>query len=104
MGNNKRKAESGKRKAGFVIYALCFLLLSCSDRPKKHDSTSTTKFKQYYNQGELLYEKNCSNCHQKNGTGLGRLYPPLEKSDYMKNNFDAVICLMRNGIMGELKV
>jgi cytochrome c551 len=93
----KQKAESGKQKAvalSFMLCALCFMLLQCTD----------SKFTQYYNQGEQLYSQHCSNCHQKDGQGLGRLYPPLNKSDYMENNFNDVLCLIRNGKNGELIV
>jgi cytochrome c551 len=82
-----------------LLSALSFLFPHCSNK-----KDSSPKFTQYYNQGETLYEKNCSNCHQKNGSGLGRLYPPLDSSDYMKKNFRDVICLMRNGKKGELIV
>ncbi len=67
-------------------------------------SNTDTKFQQYYVQGEQLYLKNCSNCHQKKGGGLGRIYPPLNKSDYMDQHFDEVICAMKNGMEGELIV
>lgn len=60
-------------------------------------SKSEVEFQQYYNQGEVLYAKNCSNCHQKNGKGLGLLYPPLDKSDFMDNNLDQVLCIMKYG-------
>ncbi|MBS1949531.1 MAG: hypothetical protein OJF59_001426 [Cytophagales bacterium] len=62
------------------------------------------KFQQYFAQGQNLYETHCSNCHQKNGQGLGRLYPPLAGSDYLKNNFEASICLMKYGTSGEISV
>lgn len=65
---------------------------------------TSAKFNQYYVHGEQLYEKHCSNCHQLNGSGLGRVYPPLDTSDYMKKNFKDVICLMRHGKNGELIV
>lgn len=68
------------------------------------DRNHSNKFTQYYRQGEQLYIKHCSNCHQANGTGLGRVYPPLHKSDFMKENFNRVICLMKYGIKGELIV
>lgn len=55
-------------------------------------------------QGEQLYIKNCSNCHQKTGTGLGLVYPPLKNSDYMDHNFEEVICLIKNGKKGDLMV
>ena len=62
------------------------------------------KFNQYFVQGEKLYARHCSNCHQKNGKGLGLLYPPLDESDFMENNFEKTLCLMKYGISGELVV
>lgn len=108
---NKLTAESIEMKVQYISIVFGFLLLAfgfqfCSG--KKSDSnissTATIKQQQYYVQGEQLYLKHCSNCHQKNGTGLGLLYPPLAKSDYVDNNFESVICLMRYGIEGELTV
>ena len=81
--------------------ASCLFLFGCTKSKQKETSP---KFTQYYNQGELLYAKHCSNCHQKNGKGLGRLYPPLDSSDYMVKNFNDVICLMKNGKRGSLIV
>ena len=74
--------------------------LSCTS----NDHKQTTKFEQYYVQGKVLYELNCSNCHQKNGAGLGLLYPPINKSDFMDNRFEEVVCLIKNGREGELIV
>ncbi|HOX81706.1 MAG TPA: cytochrome c [Chryseolinea sp.] len=88
----------------YIFFILCIALSSCSTRPDSIQSTSSTKFQQYIIQGESLYEKNCSNCHQTNGTGLGLLYPPLNKSDFMDNHFEEVICLMKNGKKGEVIV
>jgi mono/diheme cytochrome c family protein len=80
--------------------ALGFTLMGCTLSQKDEK----TKFINYFRQGEQLYIKHCSNCHQASGTGLGRVYPPLKDSDYMKNNFEAVICLMKYGMEGELIV
>ncbi len=62
------------------------------------------KFKQYYLQGQLLYQKHCSNCHQPDGSGLKNLYPPLALSDFLKNNPEKTLCLMRYGLTGEVVV
>lgn len=62
------------------------------------------KFRQYYVQGETLYRLHCANCHQQDGSGLGRVYPPLHTSDYMDNHFEQVVCLIRYGISGEIMV
>jgi len=52
----------------------------------------------------VLFKKYCINCHQSDGLGLGRVYPPLDKSDFMEKNFDEVICIIKNGKEGELWV
>jgi len=78
-----------------------FCLLACTS---KSSETSSPKFQQYFIQGEQLYLQHCSNCHQKNGRGLGLIYPPLDTSDYMQNNVTDVLCLIRNGKSGEVIV
>lgn len=82
-----------------LLLVIPILLSACSG---KH--SESIKFQQYYVQGELLYKKNCSNCHQADGSGLGLVYPPLNQSDYMKNNFESVLCLMKYGIKDSLTV
>jgi cytochrome c551 len=96
MRRSKRSTvDSRQFIAYFLLPALVCLLISCSNDPK---------FRQYYVQGEQLYVKNCSNCHQKNGKGLGLVYPPVDQSDYIDKNFEAVLCLMKYGTKGELIV
>lgn len=87
--------------SSLCLFAFFFLTLSCTS---KSGSDTSPKFQQYFVQGEQLYIRHCSNCHQKNGTGLGLVYPPLDTSDYMQNNFENVVCLIRNGKEGELIV
>lgn len=81
------------------LVACSLLLAACG-----HSPTRDTKFQQYYVQGEQLYLKNCANCHQKKGEGLGRVFPPLNQSDYMEDNFEEVLCLMKYGKNGEIVV
>ena len=83
------------------LVAMCYTLCACNSKPSPDTST---KFDQYFIQGEQLYVRHCSNCHQKNGKGLGLIYPPLDTSDYMQNHFEDVLCLMRSGKSGELIV
>lgn len=97
-----------RTEIGFLIFDFSFplsllltlLLFSCNQSKKE----STTKFTNYYRQGELLYTKHCSNCHQATGGGLGRVYPPVNNSDFMDKNFKQVICLIKNGFQGEMIV
>ncbi len=84
-----------------LLLALSFTLNSCVSKSSDNNSP---KFDQYFIQGEQLYLTHCSNCHQKNGKGLGRIYPPVDTSDYMDKNMEAVLCLIRYGEDGELIV
>ena len=84
-----------------LVAFCCMLLYACNSKPSPEHSL---KFEQYFIQGEQLYLRHCSNCHQKNGKGLGLIYPPLDTSDYMENHLEEVVCLMRNGKSGELIV
>ncbi|MGE0587843.1 MAG: cytochrome c [Cyclobacteriaceae bacterium] len=83
-----------------VLILVSTLIWSCGPGGKNRDS----KFQQYIVQGEELYVTHCSNCHQKSGKGLGLLYPPLDESDFMEQNLDSVICLIKNGRSGEIIV
>ena len=91
--------KASKQATGAVLILLAWALfcVSCG-------KSSDPKFNQYYRHGEQLYLKHCSNCHQTAGDGLGRVYPPLNTSDYMEKHFDEVMCLIRFGKTGELIV
>jgi cytochrome c551 len=92
-----RSKNSAFRICAFLLIMFC--MFSCSISNSK-----SVKFQQYYVQGEQLYTKHCSNCHQQNGSGLGLVYPPLNTSDYMEANFEQVLCLMKYGAKDELTV
>lgn len=76
---------------------IAFSLTSCQ-------SETETKRQKYITEGIVLYRKNCANCHQTDGKGLADLYPTLVNSDYMKANKNAVICSIRHGQQGPIKV
>lgn len=87
-----------------VLLLLAYLFFISCNSKSENSKQQSTKFQQYYIQGEQLYIQHCSNCHQKNGKGLGLVYPPLDTSDYMSDHFNEVLCLMKNGKSGELLV
>jgi mono/diheme cytochrome c family protein len=95
-------AKRGRSVVLPFITLLLMLSLACSS--KDGQQQQSTKFDQYYIQGEELYLNHCSNCHQKDGSGLGLLYPPLNQSDFMDENVNQVICLIRYGQRGEIIV
>lgn len=63
-----------------------------------------TKFKKYMSLGKQLYQSRCQHCHGKNGQGLGKLYPPLNKSDYLFENLDKLSCIIKYGQAGSIQV
>ena len=64
----------------------------------------SVKLEQYIVEGQQLYLQYCSNCHQANGQGLAKLYPPLNNSDFLENNIDSVVCIIKNGLNGPIVV
>jgi mono/diheme cytochrome c family protein len=78
----------------FIILLITFT--SCQSEEK-------VKLEQYYIGGKEIYEKNCANCHQKDGKGLQNLYPPIAGSDFLKNK-EQVILAIKSGISGEIVV
>ena len=96
MEVGSRQFKVGKGLSFWVLAVSILIVVNCSQRD--------SKFQQYFVEGEQLYIKHCSNCHQKNGTGLGLVYPPLVSADFMEKNFDEVICMMKKGRKGELTV
>lgn len=67
-------------------------------------SIKDVKVLQYAIEGKNLYETYCANCHQKDGTGLGKLIPPLNPSDYMTEDIKRTARIIRFGQSGEIVV
>lgn len=53
--------------------------------------------------GEEIYVTNCAACHRKSGKGLLGT-PPLAESDYLLEDSDRAIRIIRNGMEGEILV
>ena len=87
-----------------IAFFAFVLIIGCTNKhtsEKPLSKEEKIRYEQYYVQGQQLYNTYCSNCHQYNGQGLGKLFPPIKSSDFMHQNFEAVICLMRNGTSGQ---
>ena len=57
-----------------------------------------------YNEGAVLYQKHCANCHMDDGSGLEALYPPLAAADLLKSLDIRAACVIRNGLQGRIVV
>ena len=86
----------------FPLFFIITLFISCGPGSgnktyEKLDAAKQAKFEKYLIQGKSIYNSSCVNCHQQNGAGLKKLIPPLANSDYLKNNQENIVCLIRYG-------
>ena len=98
-----------KRNFVFLVCVLIGLFAGChpekeADRYAHLDQRTRIRLRQYITEGKRLYEVYCANCHQKDGSGLAKLYPPLKNSDYLLPHKQEVICGIRYGQNGEITV
>lgn len=54
--------------------------------------------------GQAIYDALCLNCHQPGGKGLPGVYPPLEGSEWVAGDKDALIKIVLHGLVGPIKV
>lgn len=92
-----------------VISSLLFLLfIACNggegDSGEGISSIDDLKTRQYAIQGQQLYSQYCSNCHQEDGSGLNRLIPPLKEADYMLEDVNRSLYIIKNGLKGSIMV
>lgn len=90
-------------KLGFGIL---ILLAACTGQGGGGQSEGGQKVKleQYLVEGQQLYLQYCSACHQREGQGLAQLYPPLSNADYLDDNVEGVVCIVKNGLQGPIVV
>lgn len=90
-----------------IIVWMTGILMACQSEYSNHPAYNSltydekVKLKQYVIQGKTLYEVHCQSCHQEDGSGLGRLIPPISESAYVKEHNVGVACMIRNGLKGE---
>lgn len=79
----------------FFIGLTC-IVTSCTD--------SYLNSMDHLTNGARLYEQTCANCHQKDGSGLANLIPPLADSDFLRANKGQLACYIQNGLHGKITV
>jgi len=82
--------------AFIIIPFLIVLICNCNPLSEKE-----IEYRQSFDSGKAIYEDECQKCHKANGEGLGTLYPPLTKSDYLQSHLDQLPCIIFNGLKGE---
>ena len=54
--------------------------------------------------GEVLFNSNCSACHQTTGLGMPGVFPPLANSDYLLKDKNRAIKTVIGGLTGPVTV
>lgn len=54
--------------------------------------------------GQRVYETNCIACHQSEGVGIARAFPPLTESDFLNEDHERAIDVLLYGMSGKIKV
>ena len=92
----------------FRFIFLFLVVASCAPKSSNSENSlaaiSDSEVMQFAIPGKTLYENYCGNCHQTDGTGLGKLIPPLKNADYFKADVARTVWIMRNGLEGEILV
>ncbi|MDH5398668.1 MAG: cytochrome c [Cyclobacteriaceae bacterium] len=84
-------------KNSVIFIFIAFGAFSC------FSSAEDIKLRRYMVAGERLYEQHCSNCHQLDGAGFQKLYPPID-GEYLKGNLSQVICGIKYGSSDSLTI
>lgn len=91
-----------------TLIFISLLTFSCSPKASSSENNlaqiSDAEVLQFAIPGKGLYENYCANCHQKDGTGLGKLIPPLRDADYFKADIHRTVWIMKHGKEGEIVV
>ena len=85
----------------YLFISLCSIIFfSCNFEGEKGTVAPTRDLLR----GKKLYANHCSGCHQTEGEGLGKVYPPIKNSDYLKTHFSDLPCIIRNGMNKKILV
>lgn len=88
-----------------ILSSLILLQVQCNPSgTTAQNSADQLKLDKYFLSGKQLYTEHCANCHQAEGTGLARLYPPINNADYLRQYPGRVICSIKYGMEGEIIV
>ena len=83
-----------------ITTILCLLAMVYIFAQAKKQPSSLASIKR----GQKVFESTCIVCHQKNGNGVPRLYPPLVKSDYVAGDKSQLIQIVLKGLNKPIEV
>lgn len=79
------------------LFIIFLLATSCIPSGENTSELTSSVDRAAFLKGQTLYKQNCAQCHQANGAGLKKIYPPLAQSDYLINNTSKAIQFIKHG-------
>lgn len=101
-----------KRIFSITFGILSFLSCGSNSDDKNQENTGTRDTTEIVNNipvqqmkaGETIYNRYCMACHQKDGSGVPKLYPPVSKTEMVLNDEEGLIKIIIEGMQGETVV
>lgn len=93
------------------IIALIFFVFACWASTTHSEKTANNTVQQTpkkpapkTDEGKAIYMKYCMACHQRDGSGVPGMYPPVQNADWVIGDKKRLIHAMLNGLDGEIVV
>ena len=84
-----------------------FLIVACGGSEKKKTESvvqNVSLTEKNLEKGAVLYRAKCMNCHMQSGKGIEKFYPPLADADYLRENLEDAIYMVKFGSNKPIKV
>ena len=88
----------------FVMAILSFCAINVRRHHQKNDGISSNTNPNLDSLGEKVYEKHCLTCHQKDGSGVSSMYPPISNNPRVRGEKERLIKIILEGQSGRIEV
>ena len=85
------------------LFSFLLTLVGCQTSGNKPVTQSESTFSNV-DAGKAIYQRQCAACHQPNGMGVPKFYPPLAQNESLKGDPQKLIHILLNGMAGEIIV
>lgn len=102
-GEENKKIYSGKQMEGIYLPE-GGTIQKMPKAAKTEVATVAKTAQQSIADGKAIYGRTCFACHQSEGQGIAKVFPPLAKSDYLNKDVNRAIDAVLYGLSGEITV
>ncbi len=90
----------------FFLSVFIFSVACSGEKTRKSSSNESQSLKESATNspGGIAYFKYCLACHQIDGSGVSRTYPPLKESEVVNGDKERLVRILLNGLSGEIVI